>query len=133
MKGIFSLIMLLFIFSGCEKGDTTDVNQPDSINKDDYEIMAEKMPMPVGGLSAIQEKVVYPQEAKTGGIQGKVHVLAFIDETGDVVGAEIIKGAHPLLDSAAISAVRKVKFTPGFNKGKNVKVQVTVPISFKLH
>ena len=134
MKNIVFIFIILFaVFIGCEKGnDTTDTSIAKSFNKEDYEIMAEQMPEPIGGLKAIQEMVVYPEKALADSIEGKVYVLTFINENGDVVRTEIIKSAHPLLDSAAISAVKEIKFTPAIHKGKNVKVQVTVPIVFKL-
>ena len=50
------------------------------------------MPEPIGGLYAIQSKIKYPEEAKRNGVEGKVFIQAFIDETGNVVEAKVIKG-----------------------------------------
>lgn len=100
--------------------------------KDKYLIAADVMPEIVGGLYAIQSKIVYPETAKRSGIQGKVFVLAFIDENGDVKEAKIIKGIGGGCDEAAMNAVKQVKFIPGKQEGKPVKVQVTIPILFKL-
>lgn len=83
-------------------------------------------------MEAIQKKITYPEVAKRAGIQGRVFVKAFINEKGDVVRCEIIKGVHPALDSAAVEAVMKTKFTPGELKGKKVKAEIVVPIVFKL-
>ncbi len=46
--------------------------------------------------------------------------------------AKIIKGIGAGCDEAAIDAVKQTKFTPGKQKGKPVKVQVSIPIVFKL-
>jgi TonB family protein len=102
------------------------------INESDFYIAVEEMPEIIGGLKSIQEKIHYPEIAKRAGIEGKVYVLAFIDETGNVVNARIIKGIGAGCDEAALDAVKQTKFTPGRQRGKPVKVQVSIPIVFKL-
>lgn len=97
-----------------------------------YFVAVEEMPEPIGGIKAIQEKIVYPEIAKRAGVEGKVYVLAFVDETGTVTKAQVIKGIGAGCDEAALDAVLKTKFKPGKQRGKPVKVQVSVPIIFKL-
>lgn len=98
-----------------------------------YEIQPDVMPMPIGGLAAIIQNVIYPEDAKKNNIEGKVILNVFIDESGKVVSTEILRGAHPLLDKAAEQAVMRTMFTPAKMKGKEVKCQVTLPIVFKLN
>jgi protein TonB len=97
-----------------------------------YFVAVEEMPEPIGGLQAIQSKIKYPEIAKRAGVEGRVYVLAFVDENGDVTKAEIIKGLGAGLDEEALNAVKKTKFKPGKQRGKPVKVQVSIPILFKL-
>ena len=97
-----------------------------------YFVAVEEMPAPIGGIKGIQEKIIYPEIAKRAGVEGKVYVLAFVDESGDVTKAQIIKGIGAGCDEAALDAVLKTKFTPGKQRGKPVKVQVSIPIIFKL-
>jgi protein TonB len=97
-----------------------------------YFVAVEEMPGPIGGIKAIQEKIVYPEIAKRAGVEGKVYVLAFVNEKGDVTKAQIIKGIGAGCDEAALNAVLKTRFTPGKQRGKPVKVQVSIPIIFKL-
>jgi protein TonB len=99
---------------------------------DEYLEKVDEMPFPVGGMKALAQNVKYPEIAKRAGLQGRVFVKAFIDENGDVAGAEIIKGIGGGCDQAAIDAVKATKFTPGTKNGKPVKVQVSIPILFKL-
>lgn len=96
-----------------------------------YFVAVEEMPQPIGGLLGIQEMIAYPEIAKRAGIEGKVFVRAFVDETGSVTNAEIIKGIGGGCDEAALDAILKTKFTPGKQRGKPIKVQVTIPIVFK--
>jgi protein TonB len=96
-----------------------------------YFIAVEEMPEPIGGIAAIQEKIVYPELARRSGVQGKVYIRAYVNESGIVTKTEVIKGIGMGCDEAAANAVLKTKFKPGMQRGKTVKVQITVPITFK--
>ena len=95
-------------------------------------VAVEQMPEPIGGIGAIQSKIVYPEIAKRAGVQGRVFVKAFVDESGFVTKVELIRGIGAGCDEAAMNAVEQTKFRPGKQRGKPVKVQVTVPVLFKL-
>jgi protein TonB len=97
-----------------------------------YFVAVEEMPEPIGGIKAIQEKIVYPEIAKRAGVEGKVYILAFVDESGSVTKAQVLKGIGAGCDEAALDAVQKTKFKPGKQRGKPVKVQVSIPVIFKL-
>lgn len=97
-----------------------------------YFVAVEEMPEPIGGIQAIQSKIVYPEIAKRAGVEGRVYILAFVDESGNVTKAEVIKGIGAGCDEAALDAVKKTKFKPGKQRGKSVKVQVSIPVVFKL-
>jgi periplasmic protein TonB len=97
-----------------------------------YFVAVEEMPEPIGGIKAIQEKIIYPEIAKRAGVEGKVYILAFVDESGAVTKAQVLKGIGAGCDEAALDAVQKTKFKPGKQRGKPVKVQVSIPIIFKL-
>jgi protein TonB len=98
-----------------------------------YFVAVEEMPEPVGGIKAIQEKIVYPEIAKRAGVEGKVYILAFVDESGNVTKAQVLKGIGAGCDEAALDAVLKTKFKPGKQRGKPVRVQVSIPVVFKLN
>ncbi|MCB0744906.1 MAG: energy transducer TonB [Ignavibacteriae bacterium] len=104
-----------------------------NINQKDFAETVEEMPVPLGGMKAIAMNVHYPEIAKRAGIEGRVFVKAFINEEGYVVASEIIKGIGSGCDQAAINAIVNTKFNPGRKNGKPVKVQVTIPIMFKLN
>ncbi|MBK8944951.1 MAG: TonB family protein [Ignavibacteriae bacterium] len=99
---------------------------------EEYFQAVEEMPSPIGGIQAIQQKIFYPELARKAGIEGRVYLKAFIDENGNVASAEIIKGLDGGLSEAAMEAVKATKFEPGRQRGVPVKVQVSIPILFKL-
>ncbi len=100
------------------------------IPNDIYYVAVEQMPVPVGGNESINEKAVYPAQAKANNIQGTVYVLAFIDERGNVKKTSLIKGIGYGCDQSAIQAVKSTRFEPGILHGMTVKVQLTVPVIF---
>jgi periplasmic protein TonB len=134
MKTLFVILVILFLFAGC-KNESTNISPVNGEEPATAEFLkkAEEMPEPVGGIAAIQSKLLYPEIAKRAGIEGRVFILAFIDEYGNVVNTKVVKGVDSGgLNEAAEDAVRNTKFTPAKNQGIPVKVQVTVPIEFKL-
>jgi protein TonB len=77
-------------------------------------------------------KPVYPHEAFVRKVQGVVLVEILIDDTGRVVRARVIQSV-PLLDEAALTAVRAWIFTPAIKKGRPVATLARAPISFTLY
>lgn len=97
-----------------------------------YFVAVEEMPQIVGGMEAIISNLVYPEIALRAGVKGRVFVLAYVDESGLVVKAQVTKGIGAGCDEAAIAAVKKASFVPGKQRGRPVKVKVVVPIRFDL-
>jgi len=126
---------------GVEQKDVKESNEPTVIPQKEvtqieeepaYFVAVEEMPEPIGGLKSIQEKIIYPEIAIRAGVQGKVFIRAFVDENGSVIKAEVVKGIGAGCDEAAINAVLQTKFSPGKQRGRPIKVQITIPIIFKL-
>jgi protein TonB len=74
---------------------------------------------------------VYPELAMKAGVQGVVIIEATIDARGRVVGATVLKGL-PMLDEAALEAVRKWVYTPTLLDGVPTPVIMTVTVRFRL-
>ncbi len=98
-----------------------------------YFVAVEEMPEPIGGIAAIQQRIEYPEIAKRAGVQGRVFIKAFVDEHGNVNKVELIKGIGAGCDEVAMDAVRATKFKPGKQRGVPVKIQVSLPILFRLN
>jgi TonB family protein len=130
-KQLLILPFLLFVLTATNVfGQEKDTSGKSG---DKYLIKAEVMPEPIGGISAIQKRVIYPEIARKAGIEGKVFVQVFIDEKGNVIKTKILKGIGSGCDESALEAVKATKFTPAKQRGKYVKVQIVVPVLFKLN
>jgi protein TonB len=74
----------------------------------------------------------YPRAARVAKIEGKVCVKAVISPTGEVVDVEIVSSRSPLLNDAALDAVRRWKYRPARRNGEPVSVYFTVLVDFIL-
>ncbi len=95
-------------------------------------IVVEQMPELVGGLKRIAELIRYPEIAKKAGVEGTVIVQFVVDENGNVRDPVVIKGVGAGLDEEALRVVKQLKFKPGMQRGKPVRVRMALPIRFEL-
>ena len=93
-------------------------------------------PLRVGGnikapRRIVDVKPVYPQEALDAKLQGVVIIEATIGPDGKVQDAKVLRSI-PLLDQAALEAVRQWEFEPTLMNGVAVPVIMTVTVNFTL-
>jgi TonB family protein len=77
----------------------------------------------------IDKKPIYPPTARNAGVGGVVILSVMIDTNGDVAAAKVVRSI-PLLDRAALDAVRGWKFTRTTASGAPVCVVMTVTVDF---
>lgn len=86
----------------------------------------------VGGSLQIPRRIgspVYPAEAKAAGIEGVVIAEIVVNEQGVVSAAKVVRSI-PLLDDAALEAVRTWQYAPTIVNGQPVPVRMTVTVNF---
>jgi protein TonB len=74
---------------------------------------------------------VYPAIAQTARVQGVVILEAVLDANGRVDTVRVLRSI-PLLDQAAVDAVRQWRFTPALLNNEAVPVVMTVTVNFAL-
>ncbi|TSA17797.1 energy transducer TonB [bacterium] len=74
----------------------------------------------------------YPNEALASKAEGTVWVNVWIDESGNVVEAKVMKSSTEVFNQAAMAAAKQWTFKPAITNGKPVAVWVMVPFRFKL-
>ncbi|NOZ45803.1 MAG: M56 family metallopeptidase [Chlorobi bacterium] len=148
-------ILLTFSINSCNNSNVS--HKSSVVKSDSVYFTVDEMPVFSGGTQKLQlfiaENVVYPEIAKKLNVEGKVYVGFVVDENGKVENVKIQRSAtyemeknvgtteEPTKYDAALAldkeAIRIVKtlpdWQPGKNNGKNVKVQYTVPINFRLN
>ena len=94
-------------------------------------------PLRVGGnvqaARAIKKVApVYPEEARAARISGVVRLHVIIGKDGKIEQLEVISG-HPLLQQAALDAVRQWRYQQTLLNGEPVKVDTTIDVIFSLN
>ncbi len=99
---------------------------------DEVFTVVERPPVLIGGIAALQAAAEYPQLAQRAQIEGRVTVQFVVDERGNVVDPVVVRSPNELLSAAALDAVGRVSFEPGQQRGRPVKVRLSVPVTFRL-
>ena len=126
------IFVLLFTFikvnAQTEIADTTD---------QEIFTMVEHAPEYPGGdvarLKFLSEKITYPKDASRSGIQGTVYIAFVVEKDGSISNVKVLRGIGGGCDEVAVNAVKSMpKWKPGFQRGKTVRAQFNMPISFVL-
>ncbi|MGM0589142.1 MAG: energy transducer TonB [Bacteroidota bacterium] len=107
---------------------------PEEQEEEEEEIfmVVEHMPELKGGMAEIAQRIEYPKMARMAGIEGRVIVQFVVNEQGNVVDPQVVRGIGGGCDEEAIRVVKTLEFTPGRQRGMPVKVHYTLPVIFKM-
>ncbi|MDO8793202.1 MAG: TonB family protein [Vicinamibacterales bacterium] len=109
--------------SAREQKPTEPPNPSEPDDQGIYRVGAQLAPPPRAGVA------VYPEDAKAAGIRGAVQTEIVIDSSGGVVDAQVMRSV-PMLDEAALKAVRQWRFEPTLVNGRAVPVRMVVTVTF---
>jgi periplasmic protein TonB len=125
----------IYVYSGAGSGDDL-LGMEGGTSSDNAFLIVETMPLFRGGgidkfRDWVQKRTNYPIQAIEKNIKGKV-VLTFVVETdGSVTNVTVVQGVDPLIDIEAVKAIESSpKWTPGFQRGKPVRVRYVIPLNF---
>jgi TonB family protein len=85
----------------------------------------------IAGSKVSGERPQYPYEAKVARIQGVVILEATITKTGTIGELQVASG-HPLLQQAALDAVKTWRYKPYLLNGEAVEVETQIDVIFQL-
>jgi len=100
--------------------------------------LVELMPEFPGGneefFRYLHKNLNYPKEASDSAIQGRVYISFVVEEDGRISNAKVIRGIGGGCDEEAVRVIEQMpEWTPGYQRGKSIKVQYNMPIIFKLN
>ena len=87
--------------------------------------------LPVAPRKIVDARPLYPEIARAARREGTVVLEAVLDTAGRVTQLRVIQSV-PLLDQAALDAVRQWRYTPSVYGGQPVSVLMTITIRFQL-
>lgn len=127
LKGLAGLVFFALFFSLKVHAQET------SFTSISYEVKAQFPGGQDSMYAFIVNNLVYPSEAISKNIEGKVLLEFVINENGEISDAKVLKGVHPLLDEAALIMLSKMpRWEPALFNDKPVKVRYRLPVQFKL-
>jgi protein TonB len=95
-------------------------------------VVVEQMPEIIGGSNKIYEFLEYPLIARQAQMEGLVVIQVVVEPDGTGSNPIVAKSAGGVLDEAAIEAVKKLRYNPGRQRGRPVRVKLAIPIRFML-
>jgi protein TonB len=88
-------------------------------------------------LEYVYKNIKYPAIARENGIQGRAVVQFVVERDGKITDAKVLRDPGAGTGAEALRVVNAMndlpqRWTPGKQRGKPVRVQFTLPVSFKL-
>ncbi len=99
---------------------------------DNVQVIIEELPAIIGGQEALEQKLVYPKDAKENGIEAVLDAKVSVSKTGKIENIAFDSEYGYGLENAAANALRRVDFKPGVRNGKPIRMVITIPVKFEL-
>ena len=116
----------------------SDENSKEEVDdSDEIFQVVEQMPEFPGGMEALLaylgKNIKYPVSAQENNIQGRSIVEIIVNKDGSISNPKIIKSLDPDCDKEAIRVIMTMpRWNPGKQRGKDVRVKYTIPVTFRL-
>lgn len=126
--GVIATFFLYLV--GCSPSEKM---QPPEISEEgNPQVVVKKSAAIIGGLPALQEQLVYPEEARKKGVETVLEANVLVNEQGKVEKISFDRETEYDFEEAAENALYRVEFTPGEENGEPVRMFVTIPVEFSL-
>lgn len=81
----------------------------------------------------IAKNLQYPEKAEKKGIEGKVYVSFIVEADGSITNVKVLRDIGSGCGEAAVRVVKSMpKWNPAKQRGKYVRMQMTLPFAFML-
>ena len=112
------------------------VEEVEEVEEEIFTVVEEEPSFP-GGMEALYKylgtSIKYPSLAKENNITGKVYVTFVIEKDGSIANPRILRDIGGGCGAEALRVVKAMpKWKPGKQRGKAVRVQFNLPVSFNL-
>ena len=131
-KIVVSILFILPVFSIAQK----EFPEVEEAQEEVFEAV-ENSPVYPGGDSARQafivKNIVYPDSAIKHQREGKVYMKFVVEKDGSVSNVHSVKSFDDDCAAEAIRVTKMMRWIPGTQRGKAVRVWVVMPIVFRLY
>lgn len=123
VEEIFKVVEQMPRFPGCEDKGGSDKEKKQCADK--------KM------LEFIYKNIKYPAIARENGVEGTCVIQFVVEKSGEVKDAKVVRDIGAQCGAEALRVVelmntKGIKWTPGKQRGRAVRVQFNLPVKFRL-
>ena len=109
----------------------------EEIEEESVFLVVEEDPEFPGGMDSlkafIERNLIYPQAARDNKIEGKVYVTFTVEADGSISNVKVLRDIGGGCGEEAVRVVKMMpKWKPGKQRGKPVRTQFNLPVTFKL-
>ncbi len=135
-----SVVMAVMVFGVTVSYAQTENDSSVKYIDDSYQVfqVVEHSAVFSGGFAEMNkflaDNIKYPEQAVKDSVQGKV-MLSFVVETdGSISDVKILRGLSEECDAEAVRVIKSMpKWEPAKNKGKKVRQEFVLPVTFNLN
>lgn len=103
---------------------------------DEIFTLVEEYPSFDGGdlafIKFVQKNLIYPEKARRMGLEGRVFVQFIVEKDGSLTNVTVLKGLNGGCNEEAIRVMQKSpKWLSGKQRGRPIRVQMVIPITFR--
>ncbi len=111
--------------------------EPPKETSEEIHLIVEEQPSFPGGeqgfYTYVSKHLDYPKQAIRHGVEGKVYVQFVVDTDGSLSDIQVLKGIGAGCDAEALRVLQNSPpWNPGKQRGRAVRVRMTIPIIFRL-
>lgn len=112
--------------------------EPEEEEIDEVLLFVEQNPEFIGGDSAfaqfVTHNLTYPEKARRMGLEGRVFIKCVIEKDGSLSNFDVMRGIGGDCDKEALRVIQQSpNWQPGHQRGRVVRVQMIIPITFRLN
>ena len=135
MKYLSSIALIIILIIGCQPNNKEAATSSEA---EETFTVVEEYPTYEGGMDLLYDKlkkeITYPKAARVNNTEGQVEIGFIIERDGSISNTEVISGIGDGCDQEALRVVSGIEsFVPGSQRGRTVRVKMSMPIVFKIN
>lgn len=122
-----AMIVSMNLMASCQSEQLTEQEVKVASIHDVIEI--DEPPKPLN-MAEIQEAIVFPEEVKETGENGRVVLRILVGTDGSYQRHEVVKSTNEAMTQAVEAQIKDIQFEPAVKDGEAVKFWVNIPFNF---
>lgn len=122
-----AMIVSMNLMASCQNGQMAD--QEVKVSGISEMVEVDEPPKPLN-MAEVQQAIVFPEEVKAAGENGRVILRILVGTDGSYQRHEVMSSTNEAMAQAVESQIAQLKFEPAIKDGEAVKFWVNIPFNF---